>query len=793
MKRIGIALNALTLYLSATLLCAAILISGDASARVVRVEVISREPMTDEFDTTATGPYEVLKGIIHLEVDPDNPANRQIIDLELADRNERGLVEFSTDFELHKPVDVHRGNRRLLYFVNNRGNKMGYWHFNYGTERNWLAQEGWSYLWCGWIGDLPESERKLNIRLPQLTDNGKPLTGRVYAELLSYANQLVSSMPIVWGGSSAPTPVTLDNADATLSMRRYRWREEDAEIIPNDQWAFARLDDGEPVPDPTRLYIKDGFKPGMLYDLVYTAHKPVPIGLGMAAIRDVVSYFRYDMRTDAGEPNPLAGMIDHTYAWGHSQSARLLNHFVYEDFNGDEQQRQVLDGVLANCAGGGKGFFNTRFAQTTRFGSHLEDQLFPCDFFPFNSVEQTDPLTGERGDGLERARKSGFLPKFLFLNTTTDYWGRAASLLHTDVEGLKDAAIDPSTRIYFVAGRGHLEDRVGIVGRALLTALDEWVTDGTPPPDSRIPRIADGTLVPLAEFKSAFPQIPQTLFPPSYYQPLRLDHGPRWREQGIADNTPPIVGAPYVTLVPQVNPTGNEIAGIRLPEIAVPLATFTGWHMRNPFFSQTLGRNSGTVHALPRTREQADAKRDPRQAIVERYATSADYLTAVETCLKQLRDHRLILEQDVSLLRKQAGAQAELIEKMRSGDLPLMEKVALTEGLDAAEAYIEELIAADILWWFNTRPNRIRGHLNATGYRLLGQEKLEDAYKIFTLNVRLHDWSGGLWDSLGECCFVMERYEESRRHYRKALELDPDLPSAIAKLAEIDVILERTR
>lgn len=464
-----------------------------ATAEVIKVEINSREEVPTSPEHNRSGTYEVIRGIIHLEVDPNNPANDLIVDLKYARRNKRGMVEFSTEFELHKPVDSNRGNHRLMYFVNNRGNKMGTWHFNHQAGKNWLYSQGYSYLWCGWNCDVIESDRRLNINVPVATDNGKTITGKIYAEMISYANDITYTHPIVWGDSLAYPPLNMDKSDAKLTMRKYR--SDESIEIPREGWEFARLENGEIVPDSGTIYIKEGFKPGWLYDLVYVGKNPKVTGLGLAAIRDAVSFFRYEKADEAGNENPLVGVIEHTFAWGHSQSGRLLNHFVYQNFNGDEKKRMVFDGIMANCPGAGKGLFNSRFAQFTRHGSHLEDNLYPIDFFPFATVEQKDPLTGKKGDAFSRARKSGFMPKMMFINSPTDYWTRAASLLHTDVEGKNDIEIDSNVRIYAIAGRAHTDDRIGIIGRALLTTLDQWVSLGIEPPGSQIPKISDGTLV----------------------------------------------------------------------------------------------------------------------------------------------------------------------------------------------------------------------------------------------------------------------------------------------------------
>ena len=243
-----------------------LLLPAAVDARVVRVEVDSREVVSAAAEHGHAGPYEVIKGVIHLEVDPDSPANQRIVDLHSAPRDSRGRVPFRTEFELHKPVHAQRGNHRLLYLVNNRGRKMGVGHFTHDAGKNWLYSQGWSYLWCGWNVDVIESDERFNIHVPVATNNGETITGKIYAEIVNYANQPTYSHPFYWGGSVAYPVVSMDNAHATLTMRPYRW--EAAVEIPRDQWSFARLEEGQVVPDPGHLYIAQGFTPGWLYELV---------------------------------------------------------------------------------------------------------------------------------------------------------------------------------------------------------------------------------------------------------------------------------------------------------------------------------------------------------------------------------------------------------------------------------------------------------------------------------------------------------------------------------------------
>ncbi|MBD3872843.1 MAG: tetratricopeptide repeat protein [Acidobacteria bacterium] len=540
------------------------------------------------------------------------------------------------------------------------------------------------------------------------------------------------------------------------------------------------------MPDPGFLTISEGFKPGWLYELVYVATNPRIAGLGLAAIRDVTSFFRYEKTDDSAFANPLHGAVDHTYAWGHSQSARLIYHFVHQDFNGDEERRMVFDWVIANCPGAGKGLFNSRFAQPTRHGSHLEDNRFPIDTFPFTTVEQVDPVTGEHGDALSRARISGFLPKMIFINSSTDYWTRAASLLHTNVAGTKDAEIDPSVRIYLVSSRAHVDSRVAFIGRALLIALDQWVSRGVEPPASRIPKIADGTLVGLEAWREAFPEIPGVELPPSYYQPLRLDLGPRWSSQGIADNVPPKTGPRYVALVPQVDADGHEIAGIRLPEVDVPLVTFTGWNLRSPVFSNTIRRNSGAVWPLPLTEDEREAAGDSRLSIAERYAARADYMLQVSECLLELRRDRLLLDEDVATLLDQAAGVSTLL-----GELRPIEEINAQLGPTAAKDVFDKMKDARAGSWTGTSPQTLSRTLNSKGYDLMQTGKLDEALTVFELNTVLNPENTHAWISLAECCMNMKNYDEAVKNCKKALELDPGNTDATAMIERIKT--ERSR
>jgi len=656
-------------------LAAWILWTASGRAEVVRLQIDRREPFAQGRAFGPSGPYEKLTGRLSLETSPENPANRRVVDLGLAPRNARGAVESQTDFFLLKPADPAKGNRRLFYEVNNRGNKLGLGALNDAGANNpttaadagngFLMRQGYAILWCGWNGDVLGGGDRLLIGLPVARLPDRPITGPIYAEITT--NQKAFSQPFAWGNSDPYPAVELDNRTATLSMRPTR--SAPAQEIPRDQWAFARWEGGKAVPDAKHLYVKEGFRPGWLYDLVYVGRDPRVTGLGLAAVRDVVSFFRHARADSQGTPNPLAGAVERAYVFGISQSGRLIHHFLYQGFNADEQGRPVFDGALIHVAGGGKGLFNGRFVQTTRHGSHHEDNLFPADFFPFASTPQDDPVTGRRGDALQQARAAGPVPRIFFTQTSAEYWCRAASLLHTDVAGRRDLPLAPEVRLYFIAGAQHgvssspdrgiyqhpqniLDHRPAL--RALLVALDRWVTSGQEPPPSRYPRIADGTLVDLAAYRRAFPRLPGIALPESFYAPLRLDLGPRWETEGIADFVPPKVGPAYGTLVPAADRDGNDLGGVRLPDVAVPVATYTGWNLRAAASGAEgmLGRWTGSYFPFPRTARDRQQSGDPRPAVLERYPTQQDYLDRINQVARQLVREEHLLEEDAERIAK---------------------------------------------------------------------------------------------------------------------------------------------
>lgn len=666
---------------------ASLLLACPAEAALVRVEVSGRFPFADGISFGRSGAYELVEGRLHFEADPKDPANARIADLALAPVNERGQVEYWADFALLMPTDPAKGNGALLYDVHNRGNKLALWTFNEGERSNqprhaghagngFLMREGYSVLWTGWSGEIQDDGTgRLLGGLPVARNpDGSPVTGRVHVEIaVDEPARSRAFFQSPWGVSAAYPAVSLDTADAVLTRRPDH--RTPAEEVPRADWAFARWEDGAAVPDPTSLYLKDGLRPGWIYELVYTARDPRVSGLGLAGLRDAVSFLKHEREAHDNTANPLAGRIDRAIVFGISQSGRFCHQFLHDGFNVDPAGRRVFDGALVHVAGAGKGLFNHRFGMATAYGTFRQGRLSPVDAFPFAPMEQTDPLTGKSGDSFARLRRNGGVPKTMFVQTSTEYWSRAASLLHTDVEGRHDLELDPDMRLYLIAGTQHLggSDDIaakkpcrydlnpvkhrGPILRALLAALDAWVLDGAKPPPSRYPKIGDGTLVPHETFLAGFPKIPGVEAPGDLYRPLRLDPGPRWEGEGIADQVPPKTGEPYATLVPAVDSDGNEAVGIRLPEIAVPRGTATGWNLRGDAFGDggVLAGLQGAWFPFAKTQAEREAKGDPRPSLEERYPGHGSYLEAVTATLLDLRKDGYLLDEDVTRLLARAA------------------------------------------------------------------------------------------------------------------------------------------
>jgi len=652
---------------SLSALVVVLLAAISAQAHVTRIEITSRADVAGGREFGLAGAYEKIVGKVYFAVDPNEPHNKTIVDVDKAPRNAEGLVEFSSDLYILRPKDANRGNGAALVEISNRGGRGMARFFNHGRGGaegelgdGFLMRHGFTLVWVGWEFDVADSAQPLKLYAPIATDNGRAITGWVRADFVF--NEKVFDTTLGHRGTKAQPAIDPDKADYKLTVRDTVLGER--RLIPRGDWQFGRLVDGKIVADPTFISLKGGFEPGKIYEVVYRTQNPTVVGLGLAAVRDLVSYFKYD-RNDVA-------MVKRALGFGISQSGRFLRHFLYQGFNADEQGRPVFDGVNAHVAGGGRGSFNHRFAEASRDASPFSTFFYPTDIFPFTDVDQTDPETGETDGILTLAAKQKVLPKIFYTFSSYEYWGRAASLIHISVDGKTDIAMMDNVRIYYFPGGQHgtgafppaknqtAQNPITPVDyvwsmRALLLALDAWVKNNTQPPVSQYAHIADGSLISPA--KVNFPKIPGVTFPTTLHEAWRVDYGPQFKSKGLIANEPPRIGKAFPAMVPQVDADGIDQGGVRMPEVAVPLATVTGWNPRNAKIGapEQLVDFTGSYLPFARTRAERERAGDPRLSIEERYASRDQYLGKItEAALKLVKGGYLLAEDLPSVIDRAA-------------------------------------------------------------------------------------------------------------------------------------------
>jgi hypothetical protein len=581
------------------------------------------------------------------------------------------LVEFSAEFLVLRPKETARRNGTLLYEVNNRGNIAILRQLHEASFSNdpatvadagngFLFQQGITLVWSAWAADVAArpGDNRLVLRAPIATNDGTPITGKVAYELIVDEPRPIARFTGLLG---IAYPFATDGAPDALLTERDR-PEGERRPIARAAWSFVqRNEDGV----ASEIALDGGFKPGRIYELVYTARDPIVAAAGMAGIRDLLSYLRNHPL--AGTPAPRTSLI-----FGISQSGRLIQTMLLRGLHVDEDGRAVFDGAFIHVAGGGKGGFDYRFAMPTRHFSMLEDHIYPTDFFPFATVPTRESVTGAEASILDRARALAAVPKLFYVNNSSEYWNRAASLIATDPDGERDLPPAPEARIYLIAGaqhyvgalpeRGTFANCVNTLNhyramRALMRAFDRWVRDGVEPPPSTYPRIADGTLVTVAAHAKAFPVIPDFRLPEGNLRPPRLDLGGRFDTDRVADLVPPRMGKPFVTLVPKPNADGLDQGGIALPEVLVPLGTRTGFNTRKEAagFPGATGRWDGSFVPFARTEAERQASGDPRPSLAARYASRAAYEEKVRAAATDVVRSGFLLPQDVDVLVSDAG------------------------------------------------------------------------------------------------------------------------------------------
>jgi hypothetical protein len=643
-----------------------------ADARVTRIEITVKEsPTFGGYSFTRVGPYEKIVGRAYGELDPGDPRNAVIVDLKLAPRNRNGKVEYAFDFYMLKPVDLAKGAHKVMYEPPNRGNKT-HGGLNRGAAGNdpgsvrdvdelaqaFLLPRGYTLVWSGWDFSAGTRGRGLttSISLPVARNaDGSAITGPAYEYIVNAGTSFTLSYPAA----------TTDQSQSRLTHRVHL--DDVPQVVPPAGWTFNA--DGTAI---SLLPAGTSFVPNDIYELSYTAKDPTVNGIGFAAVRDFNAFLRYEKADDARTANPLAGDVTRIYTEVVSQPGRMLNDFRNLGFNEAENGRIVFDGMLQWIAAGDGINMNYRFSQPGRTERNRQDQLYVEGVFPFANQRVTDPISGRTAGRYDVCMRTGTCPLAMEIFSANEYWVKGASLLHTDPLGTIDLPDHPMARLYLIAshqhGVGNGSSRGGCqqltnpldsapIQRALWEALDRWSTRAVAPPPSMVPRLADGTLVPaLPGTGVGFPAIPGVTYTGLKSTRYLLNYGPDFYTTGVMTINPPQVVPPifdnprngpiYPTYVPKTDADGNDIAGVRLPDVAVPLATYTGWALRAGTHANDGCEGAGQMIPLPSTKADRLRSGDPRLSIEERYPSLANYATKVKAAIEDLVARRLMLRED---------------------------------------------------------------------------------------------------------------------------------------------------
>lgn len=645
--------------------CLALTSPVSVSARVVAVRIDHVEPFAAGTAFGDSGAYERVVGIVRGELDPLDPRNKIIVDIDRAPRNAAGMVEYETDLFILRPTDPAKGNHQLLFDVLNRGNKVVTNRLNRTTPKDdsndpssvahagdgFLFRRGYTIAWAGWDPDAPKSNAGMTMRIPALPDVEREIR-----------DEFVSATrgPPMARFRLSYTAASLNPTGARLTVRARA--ADPATLVPPDGWRFVDTHTVVLLPEGTMP------APGVIYDLVYRARSPWVSGIGFAAQRDIVAFLKSNASDSAGAPNPAGSHIEAAIGFGVSQSGHFLRDFIKLGFNQDEVGRKVFDGVLSHIAGIGGVFLNAEFAQPFRTRTQHQDSTMPENSFPFSAGTSHSPIG--TGDG-SLLRHDGFDPLLIETNTDAEYWQKGASLLGT--EPLNRFDLPSPARLFLISGTQHsgrfaATDAPGPcvnhrnphdpypAVRALLVALSEWIATGKPAPESRIPMLNDGTALHsnstlVSADKLHFPALPgfAVAFAPNAIVP----------EGDWVHPTP--AETPYSPLVPAVDEDGNDRAGLHLPDIAAPFGTYTGFNLyKAPYPEGEMCDRDGSF--LPFARSDAEKMAgDPRRSLVERYGTRDKYVMLVSAAAARLVQERLLLSEDADHYVTEAKSAASVI------------------------------------------------------------------------------------------------------------------------------------
>jgi len=641
---------------------ALVLTADPARAQVTKLEILSRDAVAKSESFGSAGTYVNIRGRVHGQVDPRDPRNRIIQDIDLAPRNARGKVDYVATFSLMMPADLGKASGVLIYSVVNRGN---------GAPSP--GPEGHVSLVSGWQGDVTPTANNQTIQVPVAHNrDGSSITGPVLARFSDLpAGTTTGSIRIGSLGTAFYPPATLDTNRATLSFRTSETIAGEISgdgVVPAAEWAFAdcRSTPFPGTPDPTRICLKDGFDPTRLYELVYTAKDPLVLGIGFAATRDIVEFFRHTTSDTTGTANPLAGRITHAVGLGSSQSGNFLKTFVHLGFNQGAARRPVFDGILPYIAGRQLAM-NIRFAAPGGAAGLYE----PGSEAALWWGKYTDSVRARPASSLlDRCLRTNTCPKVIEAFGAAEFWGLRMSPALTGTDGTRDIALPANVRRYYMPGTNHGGGAGGFAvaqptiarcslsqnpnpmadtHRALTVALIDWVTKGIEPPPSKYPRLADRSLVPAAAVIGSFPRIPGVVVP-AINPVLDYDFGSRFHYSdlsGVISRQPPVIKRAISMLVPRIDEDGNETAGVASALHQAPLGTYLGWNVTaDGFFKGQMCGFTGGYVPFPLTRADREKSGDPRRSIEERYGTHEGYVCGVRRAVDALVRDRFLLRID---------------------------------------------------------------------------------------------------------------------------------------------------
>ena len=683
----------------AALVITLVLLPAPARSELVRFEITSREPFAEGKEFGDAGAYERIVGRAYFEFDPRLRTNRNVVDLDKAPKNDRGRVEVISDLFLLAPSDLSKASGAALYGVNNRGNKNALRFFNYAPGNNdpqteqhagdgFLMKQGFIVVWSGWDGELLPGNNRLRLGAPVATaKDGSPLTGKVRCEIVPTSDLTRTVINWAHHGSYLPTKQGLATATLTHRVRAGDSRNP----IPRDRWKIhvSEVESDLPGQLPkVELQFDDGFRKGEIYELIYEAEKPRVMGVCFTTVRDLMTA----LRTGAGSGNPLLldgrSVVKRTYAFGVSQSGRFLREMTYWGFNEAETGADgfAFDGIIPHVSGSGLGSFNHRFAQPTRHVTQHDHHDYPADRFPFSYSVQHDPVS-KQTDGIFKRTGRSALPTVLHTQSEAEYWTRSGSLTHTDPLGTNDVWVPPNVRIYLFGGTQHgpgsyppsKGDGQTLTNpgdyrpflRALLMRLDASKKNGRDLPPSVFPKVREGTLVHWSQKSTRFPAIPGVRYPEIIQQPSYFDFGSRWLTQRIVDQQPPLVRGDYRVLVPKCDDDGNVLGCLLPPEVAVPIATYTGWNLRSAKAGaeNELVSLRGSFIPFPVSAAERQETNDPRLSVQERYGSLKNYRRLLrDYCLWRTRQGYLLMSDVDSLVERHSERAAPLFAKIDGKD-----------------------------------------------------------------------------------------------------------------------------